>query len=54
MPARRHLCLQLLFGEMAEETMLASLRVQPARLQQAGFRFKHAEVDEAIAAALRD
>ncbi len=44
--------LQVMFGEMAEETMLASLRVQPTRLTELGFRFKHTGIDSAIAAAL--
>ena len=44
--------LRALFGEMGEETMLASLRVQPARLITAGFRFSHPDVETALRAAL--
>ena len=41
--------LRLAFGEMARETMLASQRVLPKRLDEAGFQFQDAD----IAAALR-
>ena len=47
---------RLVFGaEMAQETLLASQRVEPRKLLQAGFRFKHPTVEEilnqAVAAA---
>jgi uncharacterized protein len=42
--------IKLLFGEMGETLLLGSLRVQPARLAEAGYSFKHAE----LGAALRD
>ncbi|MDR3739496.1 MAG: TIGR01777 family oxidoreductase [Terracidiphilus sp.] len=45
--------LQLLFGEMADETLLASQRAVPSLLLGAGFRFAHATVDEALRAAVR-
>lgn len=38
-----------LFGEMGKETLLASQRVQPAKLQAAGFEFEHAKIDAALA-----
>jgi uncharacterized protein len=41
---------RLAFGEMADELLLASARVEPARLKAAGFEFKHPTLD----AALRD
>jgi hypothetical protein len=44
--------LRLAFGQMADETLLASARVLPARLTAAGFRFSHPSVDRALAYAL--
>ena len=40
--------LRLVFGEMAEETLLASTRVRPARLLATGYRFRHATLEEAL------
>ena len=37
-----------LFGEVAEETMLAGVGARPARLEASGFRFRHAEADTAL------
>lgn len=45
--------LRRIFGEMAQQTMLASSRVVPKRLQAAGFQFQHERIDEALTAALR-
>jgi len=39
---------RLLFGEMAEEVLFASARVEPAKLQASGFRFRHASLEEAL------
>ncbi|HEU4564499.1 MAG TPA: TIGR01777 family oxidoreductase [Gemmatimonadaceae bacterium] len=44
--------LRLMFGEMADATLLASQRVAPRRLEGAGFRFRHARLEEALRAAL--
>jgi hypothetical protein len=44
---------RLAFGEMADELLLVSQRVEPARLQQAGFRFRYAAVQPALVAAVR-
>lgn len=44
--------LRLAFGQMADETLLASTRATPAKLSAAGFRFAHATLDQALAAAL--
>jgi uncharacterized protein (TIGR01777 family) len=44
--------LRLVFGEMADEALLASARVMPKRLTQAGFIFAHPTLAEAFAAAL--
>ena len=44
--------LRLAFGQMADETLLASARVLPARLTAAAFQFTHPTVDQALACAL--
>lgn len=45
--------LRLLFGEMADETLLASTHVEPAKLLQAGYRFKHPALEGALREMLR-
>jgi uncharacterized protein (TIGR01777 family) len=46
--------LRAMFGQMADEALLASARVQPGKLQAAGFHFALPEIDAALrAAALR-
>jgi uncharacterized protein len=45
--------LRLLFGQMADEALLAGQRVHPGRLLALGYRFRHPELDGALAAALR-
>ncbi len=45
--------LRLAFGEMADEVLLASVRAVPTKLLAAGFRFAHAGLGEALAAAIR-
>ncbi len=44
--------LRLAFGEMADEALLASTRVVPRRLLEAGYRFRHPTLAEALAAAV--
>lgn len=44
--------LRLALGQMADETLLASARVLPARLTAAGFRFTHPTIQQALAAAI--
>ena len=44
--------LRLALGEMAEEALLASARVEPAKLLIAGFRFKYPHLDQALTAAI--
>lgn len=47
--------LELLYGsEMVEGTLLASQRAEPRRLLEAGHRFHHPELPDAIRAALAD
>ncbi|HEU5352539.1 MAG TPA: TIGR01777 family oxidoreductase [Terracidiphilus sp.] len=46
------LALRLVFGQMADQALLASTRVVPAALQSAGFRFAHATLPQALAAQL--
>jgi uncharacterized protein len=43
---------RLAFGEIADELLLASTRVEPARLKEAGFEFKHPGIDEALRSVL--
>ena len=40
--------LKVVFGTMANETMLSSLRVLPVRLVEAGFRFELGDIDSAL------
>jgi uncharacterized protein len=44
--------IHLMFGEMGDQTLLASQRVVPTRLLGAGFSFHHETVDQALRAAL--
>ena len=44
--------LRMMYGQMAEEALLAGARVIPAKLEGAGFRFAHTTVTRALAAAL--
>lgn len=44
--------LKLAFGEMAEQTMLASQRAVPSRLDAAGFAFEDTEIGPALQALL--
>lgn len=45
--------LRMLFGELADEGLLASERVMPGVLEKAGFKFQHAEVLPALRAILK-
>jgi uncharacterized protein (TIGR01777 family) len=45
--------LELLFGTMADNTILASQRVIPKRLAGAGFEFRHPRLEEALRYELR-
>jgi uncharacterized protein (TIGR01777 family) len=39
---------RLMFGEMADELLLASARVQPAKLQASGYQFRYPELEDAL------
>ena len=39
---------RLVFGEMADELLLASARVEPARLRLTGYRFRFQTIEEAL------
>jgi hypothetical protein len=43
---------RLAFGETADALLLASARVEPARLRGAGFQFKHPEIEGALRSVL--
>lgn len=44
--------LRLMLGEFGNALLLASARVQPVQLQEAGFTFEHPALDQALSAAL--
>ncbi len=46
------LALRAMFGEMANEALLASARVLPARLLAAGYTFRHPHLESALGAAM--
>lgn len=39
---------RLVFGEMADATLLASQRVEPVRLKESGYQFKYPELESAL------
>jgi NAD dependent epimerase/dehydratase family enzyme len=39
---------RLLFGEMGEEFLLSSRRIQPAKLLAAGYQFRFPELEQAL------
>jgi len=43
---------RLAFGEMADELLLSSARVEPERLKESGYQFKHPELSSALKAIL--
>lgn len=43
---------RLAFGEVADALLMASTRVEPARLQEAGYQFKYPEIEGALRSAL--
>lgn len=46
--------LRLVFGQMADEALLAGQRAEPRRLREIGFTYHHPTLDDALHAALRD
>jgi uncharacterized protein len=44
--------LKAVLGEMAEELVLTGARAVPAKLESAGYRFRHTTVNDALAAAV--
>ena len=46
--------LRLVFGEMADEALLAGQRAEPRRLREIGFAYRHPTLDDALRAALRE
>ncbi len=44
---------RLAFGEMADELLLASTRVQPRKLERAGFKFAYPQLEPALRHVLR-
>jgi uncharacterized protein len=44
--------IRLLFGQMGDELLLASTRVIPVRLSDAGFKFRHVDIDAALRGVL--
>lgn len=44
---------KLLFGEMAEATILASQRVEPVRLKESGYEFKYPDLKNALQHVLK-
>jgi uncharacterized protein (TIGR01777 family) len=45
--------LRLAFGEVADAVMLSSTRVEPTRLEEAGFDFKHTDIEGALRSVLK-
>jgi NAD dependent epimerase/dehydratase family enzyme len=45
---------RLAFGEMADELLLSSAKVEPRRLKENGYQFKHPELSSALKAILGD
>jgi uncharacterized protein (TIGR01777 family) len=43
---------RLAFGEMADELLLSSAKVEPERLKESGYQFKHPELSSALKAIL--
>jgi len=39
---------RLMFGEMADELLLASARIQPIKLLASGYQFRYPELEEAL------
>jgi len=44
---------RMLIGEMADELLLASIRVKPAKLEKAGYKFQYPDLKEALKHVLK-
>jgi NAD dependent epimerase/dehydratase family enzyme len=44
---------RLAFGQMADELLLASQRVQPGKLSSSGYRFQHSDLRSALEGILK-
>ena len=44
--------LKIVFGQMADETLLSGQRVVPSRMLEGGFRFVHGSVESALQRAV--
>ena len=49
---RRQQFARLALGEMADDLLLSSARLEPARLQATGYKFHHPELEGALRALL--
>ena len=45
--------LRIAFGRMADEALLSSTRALPRKLRDAGFRFRHTSIDDALTEVIR-
>lgn len=45
---------RLLFGEMADELLLSSIRVRPEKMLEAGYKFHHTDLNEALKHLLKE
>jgi NAD dependent epimerase/dehydratase family enzyme len=44
---------RVVFGEMADELLLASQRVEPSKLIASGYKFRHPDLEQALRHILR-
>ena len=47
------IALEALYGQMGEETLFYSQRIDPAKLEASGFNFRHPDIDSGLESALR-
>jgi NAD dependent epimerase/dehydratase family enzyme len=46
--------LKLIYGQMAEETILSSQRVKPVKLPESGYKYRIPDLREALRASVKD
>ncbi len=44
---------RIALGEMADQLLLSSTRVRPARLEESGYTYRHSQLDDALQSCLR-